>query len=371
MILENFVSNIKTDSKIVIWGCGNAGKLLFNYINENRKDINIVYFVDTFIVGEFQGIEIIQPQFLKNKKQEFDLVVLATRKYLHAHTVLLEYLECEYLAISDKLEQESRKLFANPNMNKVEKIFLEQEDKDLYNIVCNFRLGGSPKDIQEYAYKRHQVLIEEPIYNFNAQYQEFINKDAIKTVIDGGFYDGIHTFVFKKEFKNLEHIYAFEPIYEIVKNNVFDVLLKEIKELEIVPLGLWDCDTKLSFMLNLAGSHVLQQKQNNIKEDKLVTINVTSISKFKKDRNIEKIDFIKLDIEGAELTVIKACEELILKDRPQIAISIYHSVDDLVEIPLYLHKILKDQKYVFRLGHYSARCWETVLYAIPKELYQF
>ena len=73
-----------------------------------------------------------------------------------------------------------------------------------------------------------------------------------------------------------------------------------------------------------------------------------------------------MDIEGSELPALKGGLKTIQQDRPQLAVSIYHSNDDFVDIPLFLHEDLKD--YTFRLGHYSFDLCETVLYAIPNEL---
>ena len=73
-----------------------------------------------------------------------------------------------------------------------------------------------------------------------------------------------------------------------------------------------------------------------------------------------------MDIEGAELSALKGGMEIIKKYRPQLAISIYHSSEDFVNIPLYLSENLEN--YKFRIGHYSDTIIETVLYAIPNEL---
>ena len=94
-------------------------------------------------------------------------------------------------------------------------------------------------------------------------------------------------------------------------------------------------------------------------------VDVITMDKFCEERNVFP-DFIKMDIEGSELSALKGGMSTIKKCRPQLAISIYHSSEDFINIPLYLKENLEN--YTFRLGHYSPRLSETVLYAIPKEL---
>lgn len=84
------------------------------------------------------------------------------------------------------------------------------------------------------------------------------------------------------------------------------------------------------------------------------------------EKNKIRPDFIKMDIEGAELAALKGGLKTIKKYRPQLAISIYHSNEDFINIPLFLSENLEE--YIFSIGHYTPRITETVLYAIPKEL---
>lgn len=95
-------------------------------------------------------------------------------------------------------------------------------------------------------------------------------------------------------------------------------------------------------------------------EDKVVPVNRLDMMFVNR-----KIDFLKMDIEGAELPALKGGEHLLLESRPILAISIYHTLDDLVDIPLYLMTLL--EQYIFFIRHHSFSIGETVLYGIPEE----
>lgn len=74
--------------------------------------------------------------------------------------------------------------------------------------------------------------------------------------------------------------------------------------------------------------------------------------------------FIKMDIEGAELNGIKGARNTIEKYKPDLAICIYHNLEHLWKIILYIRSI--ENEYTFYIRTYEFAGMETVLYAILK-----
>ncbi|MDC0933867.1 FkbM family methyltransferase, partial [Arcobacteraceae bacterium] len=78
----------------------------------------------------------------------------------------------------------------------------------------------------------------------------------------------------------------------------------------------------------------------------------------------DKIDFIKMDIEGAEQDAIEGASDIIKKDSPILAICIYHKAEDWYKVP---QKVLNiNPNYKIYLRHYMEGIFETVMYFIPK-----
>jgi hypothetical protein len=77
-------------------------------------------------------------------------------------------------------------------------------------------------------------------------------------------------------------------------------------------------------------------------------------------KEIASIDFIKLDVEGAELDSIRGARESILRFKPKLAISLYHKPNDIFELILYVKD--KFPFYSLHLDHYTIHGEETVLY---------
>lgn len=76
---------------------------------------------------------------------------------------------------------------------------------------------------------------------------------------------------------------------------------------------------------------------------------------------VERVDFIKMDIEGSELAALQGGEQSLRRFRPKLAISLYHKPEDLYTITDYLDGL--GLGYRFYLWHYTIHSGETVLYA--------
>ena len=155
----------------------------------------------------------------------------------------------------------------------------------------------------------------------------------------------------KRNIKNFR-IHAFEP-----DDISYQRCLDRQKELPVFPLqlhhaGLWATDTTLYFKeLGNGCSCITEQKTPN-------AIKAVSLDQCVSD----KVTFIKMDIEGAELEALKGSKEIIKQYKPKLAISIYHKKEDLTEIPRYIKSLVPEYKMYIR--HYSNYTAETVLYAV-------
>ncbi|MNC49053.1 hypothetical protein D3C75_982030 [compost metagenome] len=79
----------------------------------------------------------------------------------------------------------------------------------------------------------------------------------------------------------------------------------------------------------------------------------------------ERVTYIKMDIEGAELAALKGAENTIKNYSPVLAICMYHKASDYLDIFNYIRSVNSEYKFFFRhhLNYYA----ETVLYAIKNE----
>lgn len=138
----------------------------------------------------------------------------------------------------------------------------------------------------------YKEIFNEQIYNIN-----FSNKAP--RIIDCGANIGLSCIYFKQRFPDAI-ITAFEPdkrICKIAKDNFTSFNFSDI---ELVNKGLWTYDGCISFMEEGADGGAIA---NNNQSDS-VQVEVTKLSSYIS----QKIDFLKIDIEGAETEVLKESE---------------------------------------------------------------
>ncbi len=167
--------------------------------------------------------------------------------------------------------------------------------------------------------------------------------------VDAGAYDLTTTLEWKKNCPHFKKAYAFEPD----RDNI--VLCNARKggdeRIEIIPYGTWSKKEELHFT-------ALGNWSSKIDADGEEVISVVSVD----DTVKERITYLKMDVEGAELETLKGARRLICDSKPRIAVCIYHKPEDMTKIPLYIKSLVPEYRMYVR--HYSKSEWETVLYAV-------
>lgn len=187
--------------------------------------------------------------------------------------------------------------------------------------------------------------------------KEALPKGAI--FIDGGAYTGEFPAALLEEKIDFDKCYSFEANAETAEKlirNMSDLNISE--KVVCVEKGLAEKTGTMYFAGEGASTCVVDYPTQN-------KLEVISIDDYFSDKTF---DFIKMDIEGMELPSLCGGIKAIRRDRPVLAISIYHSFHDRIDIPLFLGKELED--YVFLLRQHSIWYAETVFYAIPREHYK-
>jgi len=178
--------------------------------------------------------------------------------------------------------------------------------------------------INAFNYGTIRFLFEEIFYRneylFNSK-----NKKPI--IFDCGANIGFATIFFKWLYPESE-IYAFEPdkkTFELLKKNVSQNRLKNV---HLFNSAISDKNGKIDFFIDSKspGSLVMSTKQERMPKDK-ITVDCISLSSLIKNKNLSKIDYIKMDIEGSEDEVIQDLNKNNqLKNVEKFSIEYHHKI---------------------------------------------
>jgi len=94
---------------------------------------------------------------------------------------------------------------------------------------------------------------------------------------------------------------------------------------------------------------------------------ITTIDRFVESSNLQRVDFIKMDIEGIERDALKGATNTLKKMRPKLAISVYHLPDDIRVISHLIFDIYGDD-CEFYMKNVTNTYSETILFVVPKIL---
>ena len=183
-------------------------------------------------------------------------------------------------------------------------------------------------------------------------YDDYFDLDLIpkcenEVFVDLGAYIGDTTLSFIKNYgtDSYNKIYC----YEINQEN-FDYLETNLKPYEDIELKLKGVGTENGTMY-LKENGELSSCQ--VSDDGDIPVQMVSLD----DDIKEEITTIKSDIEGAERMALMGAKDHIMNEHPKLLISIYHSNDDVWQIPRMIKEM--DNSYRFYLRYHGGMIYPT------------
>ncbi len=214
--------------------------------------------------------------------------------------------------------------------------------------------------IKQYDFSIYTTPVFLNLLNLNRVYRYQNKKNIIDiskgdVVIDGGVGWGDTSIYFQKKTGPSGIIHSFDVLKE-----GFNLLDKQINinaNISNIKKNLYalsDNSGKNVFITDPSPGSTISISKTKIK------VKTISIDDYFKINNLKKIDFIKLDIEGAEVDCINGAKNIISRFKPKLAISVYHKWNDLEIIPKMIYEINKD--YNFYLDCTTGFGGEAILY---------
>jgi len=171
-------------------------------------------------------------------------------------------------------------------------------------------------------------------------------------VIDGGACLGDTAIVFGNVVGEKGRVYCFDPIWEHLQVLRYNAEQNPNLNLKIMPYGISNFDYECEPLRLMEYSPGFSAVGGEIP--------MRAIDSLVMEGEIDKVDYIKLDIEGSELPALMGASGTIRKYKPKLGISVYHKFDDIFSIPSFINKNFP--YYSIYLDHYTIHTEETVVY---------
>ena len=333
----------ETKKPIVLYGMGNGADKIISVLNSYDIKISGVFASDGFVREKiFHGFKVTD---YKTAKETFgDMVVLV----------------CFGSSLPD--------VIAN-----IKRIAAEQElyapDVPVYgDVLFNMQYVSEHKKELEWVYDKladdtSKKVFENAVmykltgkidYLFDCEtpigeiYQNILKFGTDETYFDLGAYRGDTVEEFLSVVDDYKKIIAVEP--DTKTYNKLCLATENVARIENINACVSDIEGEMEFAMN--GS-----RGSTIGKGSCVITSVTIDALAKKSVPT----YIKMDIEGAELSAINGGENTIKHYKPQMQIAAYHRSEDLAVIP---QKILSlNPEYKVYLRHFpSLPCWDMSYY---------
>jgi FkbM family methyltransferase len=233
--------------------------------------------------------------------------------------------------------------FIPDHLNSLYKIYssLHPSSQERFLQVLRFRVSSDPEHLQ---------MVRQPVTEMWLDIPTEFKKRAYGSFLDVGAFDGDTLRSFNQRF-GCERGIAVEA-----NSSLFESIQKVAtlyrRGIDLMPKAAWSKPARLIF--NEVRFGMVQVTENVDGQ-----LDAAPIDNYIK----EPVDFLKMDIEGAESQALAGCREILHKFRPDLAIAAYHRPQDLVD----LHTQIVDEGYddrdfTWHLGHYSDCLDDSIFY---------
>lgn len=147
------------------------------------------------------------------------------------------------------------------------------------------------------------------------------------SIIDVGAHIGLMSVIFGKKVGQTGAVFSFEPTpstFEVLKKSVRINNLDSIIQTENAALS--DKNGKNIFYIsnyNADNSNSLVNKKRIDRNEKPIEVQLYSIDDYIIQKEIKQVDFIKIDAEGAELSVLKGAQNTLYQFRPKVILALH------------------------------------------------
>lgn len=335
-----------TEKPIVLYGMGNGADKILDELGRRNISAAGVFASDEFCRGQqFRGFQVVNYAQAKERFAEMVVLVAFGTQLPEVISRVKRIAEEQELYVPDVPVVGGRVFdsdFLDENIKRFEEAYGMLGDDFSRRTFCDmvdYKISGKP----EYLFDCECSV--------DSVYSEVLSLTEHEAYVDVGAYTGDTVREFIGYAGGYDYIYAIEPDQ---KN--FAKLLKNTQaydRIDCFHLAAHEKQGNLGFSQRAGRNSACcgdcggQVEANSL--DSLLSG--------------QRITYIKLDVEGQELAVLKGAGQIIRQQKPKLLVSAYHRNEDLFEIPQLLKRLREDYRVYLR--HYPyIPAWDTNYYFV-------
>jgi FkbM family methyltransferase len=186
-----------------------------------------------------------------------------------------------------------------------------------------FRPDFPITDEAEFRFCTELVLRES--YLYHDEFSEHVRLRSGDYALDLGGNIGTVAITFSRVVGPTGRVFSFEPLTHAVLRRNLEA--NDIRNVELIPEGVSDRpgEAEINFTDQCINSSIANPTPGDgalpVHKRK---ISLTTVDRFVEERELDRVDFIKMDIEGAEEPALLGSQKVIERFRPKWSIASYH-----------------------------------------------
>ena len=330
---------------LFLWGCGNYAEYIYGILSKNKIAIDGVFIDDELKSGlEFHGYNVVSFKEVESKYPRVNIIrgngnIEQEVRYKSMPMIETVYSFFDLMGFSWRINDEIIDQYAD-TINAMYNAFADDTSMESFAAYLKSRYFGSWTHIQPH--------VCEKMY-----FPDFIELSGHESFIDCGAFDGDTLKLFSNKTSTWDNYFAFEPSikpYDTLCNYIADNRLENVHTYKT---GVWKKKTTLSFVEGNDISRIVEGDYDGIKIEVDALDNICGNG---------PVTYIKMDLEGSEMDALKGAKSTILKNKPKLAISLYHKQAHLVDIFKFVSGLNLGYKFYFRI--HTKVGSDAVLYAV-------
>ena len=338
---------------IVVYGMGNGADKLIERFKKYNIEISDFFASDGFVRGHtFHGMRVKSFSEIKETYADFVIVLSFASNRQEVIDMLEDIDEYYDMYVPDMPvagEEYFDREFYNSNYSEIlsaYSAFADEDSRDAYASIINYKLTGRMKYLMGAYSEKSEIYAE-------------LNQSNIGIMVDAGAYNGDTLKEAIEYFPALHRVVAIEPDPKNFKKLERYAATLDSLEVDLVNAAVYDTVGGGEFISS--GNRNSSISSTSSYQHKDTDVSLVSVDSLAIDA-----DYLKYDVEGAELEALIGSRDTILRKRPAMLVSLYHRSRDLFAITNYLRREYPFYKmYLRRLKCLPA--WEIDLLLFNNE----